>query len=603
MPSPSITQNTVPAGAHQKAPAAQSGGAFWLFASFFRRPGLLLGLAALLMAGYGYAMAVPAVNMDDLALDVYFAGGEFLRQSRFTVWLLQRFTGIMAYQRLWPELFAAVCLALAGLLFGAVLYRAAAPGVRPATLPLLLLAGGLLVWPYHAELLVYANQCGMGLGYLLCAAALGLLLPLLGGWRGQGNTPGQQGVPATGAADKAGAAGKTGVWAMAARLLRLPCLLRLLAAAACLALALGCYESFAPVWLTMLFALLLVQAAAAPPGSIGPGQRLADLCLGLAPLALGLLLRGGATAALCALAGVTGGDGTASKTIFWFRRASLWEAVAIPLREWLDNYLALAFGVPALALLLCGAVALLCWLVAHRRHKNGVVGWGVLLLLSQYSLGLLQGTGSQMARAVQCFGVFVPFVAWLLLGDAGRQGRKSGGKARPLVCGGAAVLLLAEVFSLNDTFLADRTRWQYEQATLQGIGAALAALEPAGSLPVAFCGEITLGPQSPLEQRLALPAGNPAYKVQAVVAAVLGGPQGTLYRYENPGQLAINWAQTAFGSHEQLYRLWAAAGCSYPATAPTPAQQAEADALAEALPHWPEAGSVCLQAGYLLVNF
>ncbi len=66
--------------------------------------------------GYGYAMNTPAVDMDDLAIATYQQGGEFLRQGRITVWLLQALTGIMTYQRFWPELFFALSLVLAGIL-------------------------------------------------------------------------------------------------------------------------------------------------------------------------------------------------------------------------------------------------------------------------------------------------------------------------------------------------------------------------------------------------------------------------------------------------------------------------------------------------------
>ena len=132
--------------------------------------------------GVRYAMNTPAVDMDDLAIATYQQGGEFLRQGRITVWLLQALTGIMTYQHFWPELFFALSLVLAGILLAAVLYTAARrqakqPGAQ-------LLAAGLLLWPYHGEILMYSNQCGVGFGYLLCALALALALPhLLCGWR------------------------------------------------------------------------------------------------------------------------------------------------------------------------------------------------------------------------------------------------------------------------------------------------------------------------------------------------------------------------------------------------------------------------------------
>lgn len=141
--------------------------------------------------GVRYAMNTPAVDMDDLAIATYQQGGEFLRQGRITVWLLQALTGIMTYQRFWPELFFALSLVLAGILLAAVLYTAARrqakqPGAQ-------LLAAGLLLWPYHGEILMYSNQCGVGFGYLLCALALALALPhLLCGWRNSLPVPAAQ---------------------------------------------------------------------------------------------------------------------------------------------------------------------------------------------------------------------------------------------------------------------------------------------------------------------------------------------------------------------------------------------------------------------------
>lgn len=512
-------------------------------AGLARRPFLWAALAVLAAVGYGYAMAVPAVDMDDLAIATYQQGGEFLRQGRFTVWLLQAATGIMNYQPFWPEFFFALCLVLAGVLLAAVVYTAAE---RPAAVPgALLLAGGLLLWPYHAEILMYSNQCGVGLGYLLCAGAACLVWPgMAGGWR--------RSLP--------GGAG----------------------AAVCLMFALGLYESFAPVWLTLVFALLL----AAPPRSLRRG--VGALLRGLWPLAAGLVLRSGAAAALCAAMGVTGENGSAAKTIFWFRRESLRDAILIPLREFLTKYGAEALAVPALALLLLACLALVVWAVPRRGRRL----WALGLLLSQFSLGLLQGTGSQMARACQCFAVFVPFVAWLWLGRALDNHRKP---LRAVFCSVLAVVLLGtEAWALTDDLRFGRDRWQYEKSILEQTAADLAALDPAGTLPVVFTGEIELSPE--LEARAAIPAGHPAYTAAWVVATALDGPQGTLYRYENPQTLVINWAQTAFGSHEQMYLLMEELGHVY--ARPTAEQQAAGDALAESLP-----AGVSKQDGYLLVCF
>ena len=520
-------------------------------AALARRPLLWLLLAAFSLPGYWLALRVPAVDMDDLAIGVYQQGGEFLRQGRFTVWLLQALTGIMAYRPFWPELFALVCLALAGVVLAAALYTAAR---RPAALPgALLLAAGLVLWPYHAEILMYSNQCGVGLGYLLCAAALALALPhLLGGVR--------TGLP--------GAAG----------------------AALCLAFALGLYESFAPVWLTLVFAALLLDAAALPPRSRSLCRSAAALVRGLWPLAAGLVLRRLFTALLCAAAGVTGGNGTASKTIFWFRRDSLAQALLIPLREWLTNYVALAFAVPALALLALACLAVLVWGVRHR-GGNGRALFAAGLLLSQFSLGLLQGTGAQMARTTQCFAVFVPFAAWLWLGPALDALRPR--RTVPALLAGL-VFLGVEAASLRADFAFGRDRWHYEESLLTDTARALDALDPAGTMPVAFTGEVELPEE--LSRRLVVPAQNPAYKVSYLISAVLGGPFGELYRYENPQTLVINWAQDAFGGKEQLYLLMEQVG--RPCAAVTPEQQSEADQLAQTLPD-----GVTMQDGYLLVRF
>src|SRR5699024_10218441 len=93
-------------------------------AQLARQPLYWAGLAALLALGYAYAMGTSAVGVDDLAIATYQQGGGFLRQSRITEWLVQALTGLLAYQRFWPEFWAAVCLALAGTGLAAVVYTA-----------------------------------------------------------------------------------------------------------------------------------------------------------------------------------------------------------------------------------------------------------------------------------------------------------------------------------------------------------------------------------------------------------------------------------------------------------------------------------------------
>lgn len=487
--------------------------------------------------------------MDDLAIETYQQGGEFLRQGRFTVWLLQAATGIMRYQRFWPECFFAVCLILAGVTLAGTLYAAARRALRwPGAL---VLAGGLLLWPYHGEILMYSNQCGVGLGYLLCAAALALALPHL-------LRDGRRGLP--------GAAG----------------------AGLCLAFALGLYESFAPVWLTLVFAALLADSAAGTRRA--PGQCIAACLRGVWPLAMGLALRQCLSAALCAANGVTGQDGTASKTIFWFRRASGKEAAVIFLREWLNNYLVRALAVPALMLLAAGCAAVLVWAV--RRGADTML-FALGLLLSQFSLGILQGTGAQMARAVQCFAVFVPFAAWLWLAPA-LDG--AGGVRRGACAALACALLAAEGASLTAELRYNRDRWQYEEDLLRTAAAELDALDPAGTLPVAFVGRVSLSQE--LTDRLVIPPQSPAYRAAFLVYAVLGGPLGELYSYENPQTLVINWAQDAFGGKEQMLLLMQQIG--RPCTLADANRQAQAQALYEAgeLP----VGVTALD-GCLVVNF
>ena len=512
-------------------------------------PWLWAGLAVLAALGYGAAMAVPAIDMDDLAIDVYQQGGEFLRQGRFTVWLLEALAGIMHYQRFWPEFFFAVCLCAAGPVLAAAFGAAARQTVHWGEA--LLFSAGLLLWPYHGEILIYSNQCGVGLGYLLCAAALALSLPhLLGGGA------------------LAGAFG----------------------AAVLLAFALGLYESFAPVWLTLIFGALLLDAASREPHSCKGKDCFLAILRGAWPLAAALLIRKAFSALLCVICGVTGGNSTASKTIFWFRRASLRDALVIPLREWLTNYAASAFGVPALALLALACLALVIWAV-RRRGGNGLRLYAAGMILSQFALGLLQGTGAQMARTTQCFAVFVPFVLWLWLAPALRDSRAPR-RILAAVCG--AAVLAAELVSLTGTLRFNRDRWAYEEQILLDTAARLDELDPTGTMPVAFAGKIELSPE--LTERLVIPASNPAYKAAYLIHAVLGGPLGELYRYENPETLVINWAQDAFGGKEQMYRLMEAVG--RPCAAADDAQQQAANLTAESGEH-----GIAMQDGYIMVIF
>ena len=126
-------------------------------------------------------MGTSAVGVDDLAIATYQQGGGFLRQSRITEWLVQALTGLLAYQRFWPEFWAAVCLALAGTGLAAVVYTAAAR--TPTAGGALLLAGGGLLFPFHAEAFAYSNLCITGLGMLLAVAALAAGWPFVAGGR------------------------------------------------------------------------------------------------------------------------------------------------------------------------------------------------------------------------------------------------------------------------------------------------------------------------------------------------------------------------------------------------------------------------------------
>lgn len=384
-----------------------------------RRPLLWAGLAACLLAGYSPALfGGAAVGIDDLAIDIYQQGGEFLRQNRITEWLVQAVTGLLTCRPFWPECMAGVCLALAGVGLAALLYAAA--GRQPNTAGALLLAGGLLLFPFHAEAFAYTNLCLTGLGILLCVGALALCCThLLGGWR--------QGLP--------GAAG----------------------AAVLLAFALGCYESMAQVWLVLLFAFLLTDAQARPARSRPAWRSVPAVLRGLWPFAAGLLLRGALAAALRLALGITGENGSSATTIYWFRRESLREAVKIFVHQSITCYIAYAYGILGKALLLAACLLFVLWgPLRWRGNGSGLLALG--LLVSVFAMGILQGTGSQMIRASQCYAVFVPFVAWLCLRGAldGVQWRR----ATALTL--AAALLAAEAVSLGRTFAADRTRWHYE---------------------------------------------------------------------------------------------------------------------------------------------
>ena len=243
-------------------------------AQLARQPLYWAGLAALLALGYAYAMGTSAVGVDDLAIATYQQGGGFLRQSRITEWLVQALTGLLAYQRFWPEFWAAVCLALAGTGLAAVVYTAAAR--TPTAGGALLLAGGGLLFPFHAEAFAYSNLCITGLGMLLAVAALAAGWPFVAGGRRTAAAP---------------------------------------AACVLLALSVGCYESLAQVWLALLFVLLLTLAAFAPRRSVGAFWWLPAALRGALLLAAALAVRGALAGALRLALGVTRADGAAAGTI------------------------------------------------------------------------------------------------------------------------------------------------------------------------------------------------------------------------------------------------------------------------------------------------
>ncbi|HJA26539.1 MAG TPA: glucosyltransferase domain-containing protein [Candidatus Fournierella merdigallinarum] len=521
--------------------------------SFYRvaRPSVILGTLVILLAGYGYAALVPALDMDDLALNVYQDSGEFLRQGRFTTWLLQATTGIMRYQRFWPEVFAAVFLALAALLLVSILNLAAHRSA--SVFSSLLFVGAMCLWPYHAEILMFSSLCGMGLCFFLCATALAFSTGHISqGWR--------VGIPGA------------------------------LGAAVCLCFALGTYESFAAVWLSLVFAFLLLIAESDNISPLSIPRVVGMVIRGVWPLALAIVLRKGVSSLLALIFGVSGENTTSATSIYWFNRASVKDALLIFFREWANNYVALFFSVAAIALLDLACLALLIRLFRIRRGAGHVLlSFG--LILSQFAIGILQGTGSQLARLTQSFAVFVPFVAWLVLEPYLRQTNWK----RILALLLSVFILVIEGVSLNQTFLFNRARWHYEEGILQDVASQLDKLDPSRELPVAFCGELELSPE--LHDQALIPLNTPSYSAAYFISLALGGPLGELYRYGSPMTLVVNWAQVAFGTNEQMYILMDEIG--RPCIPAGQQTQMAAENIAATLPD----GSVTAQDGYLLVVF
>ena len=415
-----FADHTAPA----EAGAVAQSGFGTAFIGLCRRPLLWAGLAVCLLAGYAPALfGGVAVGIDDLAIDIYQQEGEFLRQNRVTEWLVQAATGLLTCQPFWPEFWAGVCLALAGVLLAALLYAAA--GQTPGTGGTLLLAGGLMLFPYHAEAFSYTNLCLTGFGILLCVLALlACRRHLVGGWR-RGGVPGAVG------------------------------------AAVLLAFALGCYESMAQVWLTLMFAFLLTAAQGMPAQSRRAWWAVPAMLRGLWPFAAGLLLRGGLTAALRAALGITGENGTASTTIYWFRRESVDAAVKIFLHQAISFYITRAYMVPAAALLLGACVLLALWVgvpLARQRQlavRVRAVGQPVC---AGYLAGHRQPEGAHlpmlcavralcgMAVAARCTARRAHRLA--PPGGVGghaahrRPARRGGGRPQPRLCGGSRPLAI-----------------------------------------------------------------------------------------------------------------------------------------------------------------
>lgn len=520
------------------------------------------------LLSFGFVITHSSVNIDTLAYDRYFEGGELIAQGRLTAPLINKIFNVMNFNPFFVDTLAVILLITAALFWCLLFKRVSKNKLKDITYTVFVCL--FLSYPLICEIFTYTPaSVSIAIGYLFTAFALIIGYELMIN------------------KDKK--------------------ILRISIQTILLCLAVYLYESFAAVYLCGIFMIFIIEYVYNKE-KFKFGELLKKGLVFILPLAIAIVLGNVIVKIIWKIFDITESQ-NGEKSIIYLTSGII-GGIKNLIKTFIGSYvLASTYYLP-LTMLMIGLVIL-----AILAIKNSVKekSWIVLLLfigllVSVFALSIVQGMASPY-RTCQTFAVFISFAFMLCIQDILEKCNIK--IINRIVLALVFIVVFYQAKELHSQFYTNYLRYENEKNTVITIGNELVKNHDI-SKPVYFTG--SYGYAKNVTDRLIVNEDNLGLRISRKLNKVLGNPS-SLYDYQYMNEVRygqtnvnsyINWAMNAFYIDEtanvELIKWFNLLGYDIK-TGSKDIMDKVQKTSEENSNHFPKAGYIVETDEYIVVNF
>lgn len=552
----------------------------WLdtFAGFGKDKKYVLLLSLVAACGYGFMVTHQTIGIDDTPYEYYFEDGLAAIVGRWVLFLLNRILNFSDFAPVITD-FAGVLLLMAAVtVWSSLFYR-----IFEEKIPRYgywFFACVMLSCPLISEVFTYYLHNGVGIGYLASGISLCFFYEMLG-----------------------------------KRSLRPSCIP---GCAACMVVALGCYESFMMVWLVGALLILLAERMLGRKRNIW----IAGLTVGVIGV-LGMVLRSVMINVVTVCFGLGDmKDEAVQRSITemagWLVEDGALAEFAMVLKRMVVMYGVFAYAYYPIAIFVLAAVVMLATSLWKTIQKKDA--WIVILyvgvFVASFLLIVIEGKAT-LYRSAQFLPLICGFgvlMLCFLAGEVCRWKRLQGDTStRNKICMGvhAVAIFICTVIAwnqctdMNKWFYIDYMKYQDAKNTMEQIAKELES-DFDTSKPVVFTGTYDL-PRG-IVQAAYVPYGSETfYKINRITTMIDEHLLEKFYRdygvwvAQTPSLSVIDWARYAFDNDEEMIRFFGMHGYELVPLLDTSIYPI-AEEYSLTLPEFPQEGSIVDMGEYIIVH-
>lgn len=528
---------------------------------------LVLSTVIVAMLCYGYQVTHPTVGMDDTAIKTYFVDGLAPQIGRWTLFVLNKIFYFADYTPFFIDLLGVMFMCLSTWIFCTLFHRIS--GGRIKTWAYVLFSVLFISSPFIEEVYIYYLHNGVGIAFLLTSISVMMIHDSVHRRRTCGLFMGSIGI----------------------------------------ALAIGCYESFALVYITVVCMVLFLEAEFGTQNSCGGVKDwIRSIGLYIFPLFAAIVLRKIVSKILTILIGIPLAERSASAMKYWFLN-NPWVLLKDLIYQFILRYVISgkyffgAFSFTCIAVVFALTVAV----SACYRRKLMLALYGLAILVAPWLLIVVELTITPY-RACQALMLFIAF-GWMYLAQIVSSVSRMGVKKIlcSMVAGASIIILFNQAFQLNAYFYYDTLKDRNDEFVCTAVANRLYE-EFDTSKPIAFVGTYMM-PQRLIDWSY-VAASSDEYRWLGNQLNSFGRNSFYLYTneygykiYDVASEDLLNWMLWASLNKQEteIYHYMYMLG--YDFKTPDESQLRRAVQQAENMPAWPAKEAVADLGDCIVVHF